>query len=62
MFGYKKLTVSVAGVLAVLVGFFQIPVVQTAVGGFLGAHATVASIVAGIGTVIALFHNPTATT
>ena len=58
--GKKTITLTVSGVIAVLIGIVQIPTIHTALAGFLSSYPGVAAAIAGIGSIIALFHDPNA--
>ena len=55
----NKITWSVAGIVGFIVAFVQLPQVSAFLSSFLAAHPQLSVAVAGLGTIIALFHNPT---
>ena len=57
----KTITKVFGAIIGGLTLAFQVPAVQTAVGGFLGAHQNVSAVLAGLLGIAALFHSPTAT-
>jgi hypothetical protein len=54
----KTFTKVFASVIAVLTLVAQTPIVQGVVTGFLTAHPAVSTLVAGVGAILALVHNP----
>jgi hypothetical protein len=54
----KSFTKIFASVVAILTLVVQTPVIQSAVTGFFTSHPTISTLVAGVGAILALFHNP----
>jgi len=59
--GKKTITLTVAGVIAAITAAVQYPPIMAFLQGQLSAHPQVWAVIAGIGGILALFHNPTPT-
>ncbi len=54
----KNITMIVGSVITLITGVLQVPSIQHATIAYVNSHPTASLLVAGIGSVIALLHNP----
>jgi hypothetical protein len=56
----KTVTKYLLGFVGVVTAVMQSPTVQAAVVGFVAAHPGISALVGGVSTILALLHNPSA--
>jgi len=56
--GKKTITLTVGGVIAAITAAVQYPPIMSFLQSTLAAHPQVWAVIAGIGGILALFHNP----